>query len=86
MILGQNLLASSMIHRVVDEVQSRLAVDQNANRLLNSCLPLHLKLELAKEADFLSYHREPHVLRFIGAQTGIPHQLIASSLPHQLTG
>ena len=39
MVLGQNLLCSSMVDRVVDNVQGWLTVDQNSHRSLDSRLP-----------------------------------------------
>ena len=44
MVLGEDLLCSSMVDRVADDVQGWLAVDQNSHRSLDSRLSLHLEL------------------------------------------
>ena len=71
-ILRQNLFGASMVDWVVDEVQGRLAVEEDSNRGGDFRLSLHLELELSKEAGLPPSYGKRHVLTFARAQAGFP--------------
>ena len=73
-VLRKDLLGASMVNRVVNQIQSRLAVEVDTNRGGDANLALHLKLKLSKKAGLLPSHGQPHVLTFARAEAGIPHQ------------
>ena len=72
-VLRKDLLGEGMVNRVVNQIQSRLAVEVDANRGGDANLALHLKLKLAKKAGLLPSHGQPHVPAFARAEAGIPH-------------
>ena len=65
-----------MVDWVVDEVQGRLAVEEDSNRGGDSRLSLHPELELSKEVGLLPSHGKRHVLAFARAQAGIPNHFL----------
>ena len=61
-VLGQNLFGASMVHWVVDNVESRLVVHRHSNWVGNSRPPHHLMLELSREVCLLGSRGELYVL------------------------
>ena len=72
-VLRQDLFGAGVVNRIVNQIQSRLAVEVDSDRGGMSSRPRHLELELSKETGVLPSHGQPHVLALGGAETGISY-------------
>lgn len=83
--LGQNVLASAMVHRIRSQGLSRLAFNEESHSLpiLLLVYPIHLPLELAQEGGLLCSLSQPHIRKRTSAHRCTP-KILATPLKSSL--
>ena len=69
-----------MVHRIVNDVNRKLAIEEHANGEGICCLALYLEMELAKEASLLHSHEKAMYFNSQPLKDALPTNLLGDGI------